>query len=216
MTPLSKKSALIDSSLESSNFREHQTHVQWTQKVFHSVTLAGMMTFPACCQHIPGGRLGILVLVKPVSSIVLVWHCWDTILFTQATPNKASSIVRQQQIKEKRGRENSRNKRGNSSSFFLWTQTESSPRVYWLEQPGFLLFAECYRWLPGQEALPVLKRCSGECRGPGTSPLLPFQTSSPNPYWVKREREREREKEEEKKKPQTNACPWKHFCQSVF
>lgn len=101
MTPLSKKPTLIDSSLESSNFREHQTHVHWSQKLFHSVTLAGMMTFPACCQHIPGGRLGILVPFKPVSSIVLFWHRWDAILFVQTTPENTNSAAPPQQIKDR-------------------------------------------------------------------------------------------------------------------
>lgn len=153
MTPFSKKPALIDSSLESSNFREHQTHVHWSQKVFHSVTLAGMMTFPACCQHIPEGRPGILVQVKTVSSTVLFWHCWDAILFMQQLPENANSIAHPREINEKTEAEKSE---GELLQFFLWMQTESSPGLtYWLEQHGFLLFAECYRWLPRQEALPL-------------------------------------------------------------
>lgn len=151
MTPLSKKPALIDSSLESSNFREHQTHVHWSQKVFHSVTLAGMMTFPACCQHIPEGRPGILVQVKTVSSIVLFWHCWDAFLFMQQLPENANSIAHPQEIKEKTEAEKSEGK----LLIFSLNADRILTRAYWLEQHGFLLFAECYRWLPRQEALPL-------------------------------------------------------------
>lgn len=173
MTPLSKKPALIDSSLESSNVREHQTHVHQSQKVFHSVTLAGMMTFPACCQHIPGVRLGILVLVKPVSSIVLFWHRWDAILFIQTVLEKANSIAHSKQIKEKTEAEGMREIRGETPPvFFSDCRQNPHPGLTDRSSPGSCCSQNVTDGCPGRKPSPFRNGALGNAGG--LEPALSF------------------------------------------
>lgn len=188
MTLLSKKPALIDSSLESSNWGAHQTHVEWSQNVLHSVTLAGMMTFPACYQHIPKGRYfgpgqASFPQQYPLSAET------DR-LFTSAAENAAAHLPVDER-KEIPGELQERVTPGG----FLYIHTALT-QVLGCCSPGILLFIECYRWLRGQEALPSLNSALGTAEA-WKAPSSSFQAASPNPHW---EEKRERNKGRERKK----------------
>lgn len=154
MTLLSRQPALIDSSLESRNGGARQTHVHGSQNVLHSMTFAGMMTFPACYQHIPKGRPGILVPVRPVSLGSIFWQAETDRLFTSAVENRAVHLP-----VDKRKKSRASGRRGRLQGFSL--QTQPLPRFRGCGSPGILLFIECYRWLRGQEALPLLNSALG-------------------------------------------------------
>lgn len=140
-----------------------------------------MMTFPACYQHIPKVRLGILVPSGQFPSEVSSnkQRLLSYLLQLQRTP-----LLTCQQIKERRSRETS-----SRGDFF----------VYRWPLPGFeaaavLLFTERYRWLRGQEALPFPNSALGTRGGlEGAFFFLPSFFSKP-PTEKKKKGERKREK----------------------
>lgn len=189
MTLLSRKPALIDSSLESSNGGARHTHVHGSQNVLHSMTFAGVMTFPACYQHIPKGRPGILVPVRPVSLGSIFWQAETDRLFTSAVENCSVHLP----VDKRREREGKRRERATPRVFFT---NMALTQVWGCGSPGILLFIECYRWLRGQEALPLLNSALGTPQAwkePSSS--LPGCFSKPPLSRKKREKQRARERE---------------------
>lgn len=171
------------------------------------------MTFPACCQHIPEGRQRILVPVRPLRLNSICLTCWDA-SFTYTNyywePQLHCSPSADKRVRGKASERRGEVRGGNSWGFFFEFRQNPHPGLG-LEQP----------WDPAVHRMLQMAAWAGSpppsltvlwgMQGPGTSPSLPFQTSSPNPYWVKKKKERERE--EKKKK---YARPWKHFCSSDF
>lgn len=152
------------------------------------------MTFPACYQHIPNVRLGILVLSGQFPSEVSAnkQRLLGYLLQLQRTP-----LLTCQQIKERKVRETSR--RGD---FFIYRWP--LPRVWGCSSPEILLFTECYRWLRGQEALPFPNSALGTTGGlEGALFFLPSVFSKP-PTEKQKRKKKEREKE------------WKNWSFKIF
>lgn len=142
------------------------------------------MTFPACLPEIPGDRLAVF---GQWSSQILISECYylgpiGEALYQQQLLNRPPSSrllfnlkrVFQIEVLSK-----------NSFTFVLSADKNLHP-ISLTQQPGFLLFTECYRWLPGRKPSSCLNCALGNLGGLElASPLLSFQTSLQNPTELK-------------------------------